>query len=356
MSKSISDTIYELRFPLTVLIILPHIPFLYKSDNSLLISIVNELFQQGICRIAVPTFFFISGYLFFRHLQRWDTSTYISKIKKRCKTLALPYMIWNTIPIILLILTHSKLFVYDYMEDHGWWRVFWDCNRYGYVPKYNFLSIEMYNSKPINFPFWYIRDLCVVMILSPIIWSFITGARMFGIVLLGIAMILNLWIPFEGFSINAFFYFTLGAFMRIYEIDFLALCKRWEFHSYIFSFIILLLKLYLSLNGHNAIVYNICHQIFALTGMVVVINITQRIKWKINDTLVQSSFFMYAMHALIASRLVKLTGKIIMPTSDVTSITLHLITTISTILLCVMTYLVLKKAFPKFLFFINGGR
>ena len=101
-----------LRFPLIVFVVYIHsfgkpIDF-YAIDFSNLTSIdCYNLFRISISHvlthIAVPMFFFISGFLFFNKLQEWNRTVYFGKLRKRIKTLLVPFIIWNTIKILLKV-------------------------------------------------------------------------------------------------------------------------------------------------------------------------------------------------------------------------------------------------------------
>lgn len=66
-------------------------------------DITRLMFSRGICEIAVPVFFLISGYLFFRGMENWNTSVWVNKIKRRIKTLLVPYILWNIISVMFFV-------------------------------------------------------------------------------------------------------------------------------------------------------------------------------------------------------------------------------------------------------------
>lgn len=102
-----SRVITSLRFPLIVMIIMFH---LYEPgaviDNSTTLHYVlaKILGADGIAKIAVPAFFLISGFLFFLNVNNWEKQVYVSKLKSRSKTLLLPYILWNALPILLIVI------------------------------------------------------------------------------------------------------------------------------------------------------------------------------------------------------------------------------------------------------------
>src|SRR5689334_20787058 len=55
---------------------------------------IEYFVSNGLGRFAVPLFFGISGYLFFRDI-RGDPRIFFFKFVKRLRTLAIPYLLWS---------------------------------------------------------------------------------------------------------------------------------------------------------------------------------------------------------------------------------------------------------------------
>ncbi len=71
---------------------------------------VSNLFSQILGRVAVPLFFFMSGYLFYYKVDNFDNSVYLYKLKKRFKSLLIPYLFWNTsFLVIYYICSHVPM-------------------------------------------------------------------------------------------------------------------------------------------------------------------------------------------------------------------------------------------------------
>lgn len=131
-----SRIIQVLRFPLALLVIFSHNNPLgiqtALSDNDLILYnqftgyyTFQHLVSNNLARIAVPLFFFFSGWLFFLklktlssiHSQKKNVTTYVfSKIKKNVFTILVPYIIWNLI-FVLMNFTVQELFA-DSIELH----------------------------------------------------------------------------------------------------------------------------------------------------------------------------------------------------------------------------------------------
>ncbi len=163
-----------LRFPLIVLVVYIHSnpecvisPWSYGMPFSFItmFTLTEVVIQKVIAAAAVPGFFFISGYLFFYKIDNYNLNTYRSKLSRRIWTLLIPYLLWNTLPVIyplLLFLFRGQPLTFSFAE---WLSSYWDTGG-----EYHF---------PANFPLWYVRDLMIACLITPVIWS-LTKRRVLG--------------------------------------------------------------------------------------------------------------------------------------------------------------------------------
>jgi len=108
MSKEVSYKISWVTFIGNILILLHHanLTNIYPDQA----TGYYALFMGFFSKIAIPAmswFFFISGYLFFRN---FDMSKLIGKWKSRIFSLLIPYLIWNTLSVILQMIKGEKYF------------------------------------------------------------------------------------------------------------------------------------------------------------------------------------------------------------------------------------------------------
>ena len=144
MSPDIQYKVFDwLRFPLIVGVVLIHSfgkPFDYEALDFYHLSGMDyyNLFRvsisQVLTHVCVPTFYFISGHLFFNGLEFWDKTRWIKKVKRRIKTLLVPFLIWNTISIIIalqgLLRREGWEGVHLFFIDNSYWHLYWDCNEW----------------------------------------------------------------------------------------------------------------------------------------------------------------------------------------------------------------------------------
>lgn len=150
---------------------------------------------------AVPLFFIISGFLFFTNFNKvgGTANFFISKIKKRMRTLILPYVIWCTLFIAEIFIIGSFVDLntdyFAYCRQESWW---------------NFLLYVYF--KPAAFHLWFVRDLFIVILCSPIIYLFIRYlpiyVQVIGLLLLGVFQ----FVPMVSWGL---FWFTIGAMFSI---------------------------------------------------------------------------------------------------------------------------------------------
>lgn len=171
MTQEISILIKALRMPLMVAVVFIHC-FIIDDPEMPVVTFVERLFSNILPSVAVPMFLFFSGYLFFtKDDGKFTFNGYLTKLKKRSRTLLLPYLIWNTLVII----------------------AFWAMHRFtpsAINPDFeniaNFTLPQLLNCYwkgsggfPIAYQFWFIRDLILFVIAAPLFF--------------GVAKKLNLW-------------------------------------------------------------------------------------------------------------------------------------------------------------------
>lgn len=186
--------INQVRFILMVLIVLLHSYTTSKTNPISVNWITQEYFSQVVARIAVPVYFYISGYLFFKNLKTIEN--WKNKIVKRIKTLLIPYLIWNIAYGIFLLIIPSSISI----------------NKEGNLSE-NFLNLfnSILISPAIN-PLWFIRDLFIIQLISILYVNLKNRYKHILIGLLFIAFLYSYTIPFTLLSSEGLLFFTLGAF------------------------------------------------------------------------------------------------------------------------------------------------
>ena len=361
-----SKTIAFLRFPLIVGVVLIHSEFsnlviggvkqLNVEDYPVFYN-VSYLFSDILAGISVPLFFFISGFLFFYRTEGFGTKTYLGKLKKRARTLLMPYVFWNLLMLLFYLAVQTFMpelmsgrnkLVADYTPSDWLW-AFWNTEMINHNN-----SLHQF---PFNYPFWFIRDLMVAIVISPLVYWWVKKLKLFGVALLGALWITGFWPNLPGLSITALFFFSAGAWFSIHKKNFvetLRPCFTWSVAAYILIVIILLwLKgsvewtSYLQAGG-------------ILAGIVCAITLSAHYldkgAWRASSFLAGSSFFVYAYHAMPLAFAIKILFKAVQPHSELIMLSLYFLSPALVIVIGLAIYFVLKHWLPALLVPMTGGR
>ena len=344
--NTLSEVITWLRFPLIFLIILLHSYSCVRLDGNheLYFKLIYPL-GLWIGETGVPGFFFISGFLFFL-----SKKNYIHKQSSRVRTLLIPYLLWNSI----LILLYLAAFVIGYpqdingknISDYGvidYLRLFWDRGSY-----------DNGNFVPILCPFWYIRNLFIMCLLSPLFYYLIRyGRELFLLIVAGwwLATYHNAFIP------QTVLFFSLGAYFSILKINPLQAVL-----NYRVLFLILFVLFAVADIGMHTIkgtTFNLqVHRlalIFNIPALLLLGN-TCVVKGYVNDWLSRSAFIVFAVHYPIVIVLRKMCVAKFTFANDVINFLLYMLCVGIVTAVCLLIYIFLDCYFPKTKKILSGNR
>lgn len=334
-----------LRFPLAVLVVCIHA---FNGHGNILIVSISQVLSQ----IAVPIFFAFSGYLFFTNLRQWNAHIWFIKVKKRFLSLCIPYLLWILIYVLwsnapLILHADNKI---QCLREIISIDIFWSS-------KVLYLDAGHIMSCPALVPMWFIRDLMVTILCSPLIYAFMrsgkrnktAGARRFMfLTVLFIVFILPTSEVIPGFNGDALFFFCIGSFFKLNDISFGD--RIWKYRKYLVLIAIVTFVL-----DSYGVYYNIdvgffIHPIWILSGMSSIINFCSLIYMKsktlvtcsITAWLAPSSFFIFASHMFILPYLRFFNN--------------YFIKVGLTILICTSLYFILKRFLPRTSMILNGRK
>lgn len=369
-----SNTIDLLRFVMACLVVMMHAAIGLKiseaSGTPLLCFNYLSLSEIGggkivyvtICRLlsqlAVPAFFFISGYFFFNKYREQSVDVYKAKIETRIKSIVIPYIVWN----VLLLCIAFVLGVFlqgvslsSIFESNGGLRVFWDCGRE--TTTANILGIDMPRDRcPIDGPLWFVRDLIMLSLISPVILLLIKYTAKIGLIVMSILMLLNIWLPFTFVTSVGFFFFWLGAFFQVNEVTIFSVNRNRMIIQHVLTALILVVAILVY--GHNDTADYYLYRLFTIFGIFslfdIALWIVRRYNIKPVRGLSECSFFMYAAHQGII--LIAIQKTIQHLPVDESPVIEWLLVSVITIGFFTITYYILKKYLPALLSVLTGGR
>jgi len=168
----------------------------------------QNCFMYGFCRVAVPIFFMISGYLFYSNIRNWKDC--LPKIKKRMRTLLVPYLLWNLL-FVLVFLALALLPVSKFVNNTQ----IVDNVRH-FIHHGDLLGIVsyLYWPQPVNIILWYVRDLFIFVLFTPLLYFILKNKKVAWATMLLLAAGT---IMFYNNTVNGLVFFVIGAYLSIHE-------------------------------------------------------------------------------------------------------------------------------------------
>lgn len=207
-----SDKLRILSFISIVLVIYIHT---YYSEGASMsgLNIIETFLGKGVCLVAVPLFFVISGYLFYLHCSNGIHSIW-PKMLKRVRTLLVPYLIMNTLAILFYVILNLLVDNIPFLGSVVNFRILNDIHQESWYQ----ILINFYWLNPVAFQLWFIRDLIVVIVFTPVIYLILRQAvrNVYGIVGFLILEILLIYLSSYIHYFSAAFWFIAGGFIAMH--------------------------------------------------------------------------------------------------------------------------------------------
>lgn len=216
MTQWLSDKIRFMSFLMMVMIVILHANLMrYTTGIS---HDIQVLITEGITRVAVPAFFFISGFLLMYKFKGNPKSFFISKIISRIKSLFIPFVIWSLIGLgLVYVIETMDIIPYNL------------TNRHEFTLKSILTEIFVYPT--ICFQLWFIRDLFLLVLLSPAIYCIIYIMR-YDWLIIGL-LLSTLTYSIGILSYDGIYFFGAGMYVSLYHKEWMNL--RWNNHKIILA-------------------------------------------------------------------------------------------------------------------------
>ena len=286
-----SQTIEWLRFPLAILVVLLHAGAVGMNSNLEVYHTLSVLTTGGVCRIAVPCFFLISGYLFFRDMKEWNKARWKEKLIRRIHSLFIPYIIWN-------LIAFAAFFIYSYVRaklgslDLSF---FEEEKAVYFSPDFWHILWDWYDGMPIDYPLWFVRDLILFTICTPLIYLFWKYLKVYGLLILAIILFIPLSVG------KGILFYSFGAWIGINGRDLTESFYPYRWVALLVTIFVLTLlpNYYQRQDGLLSIFQNV----FLVSGCICVISFASVGVSKgiltFSPFLVRSSFFIFASHGIL---------------------------------------------------------
>ena len=211
MTKALSNKFANMALLCAVLVVSIHIG---RNDSvGSAAWFFGQIVSSGVAGIAIPFFFFASGFFLAAHGH--EPGWWPREVKKRSRTLLLPFVVWN----VLFLLYSNGIQLLSNIVAHA------PLSRDLLTPSpLSIFGFDIFTS-PALFVLWYVRSLFLLVLVSPCIFWLLRrlGWKVLLVFFLIYALIVpgdddgsvRMMLPFKWtFSLLGLFYFSLGAWVR----------------------------------------------------------------------------------------------------------------------------------------------
>lgn len=334
-------------------------PFTIVDEQITVNSFIQYLFSNGLFRFFIPMLFSISGYLY----AAYDERPYSASIKKRVRTILLPYLIWSAVGLIFTYVIEWSSYgrgiveTTHLMEFSGHRILIHDYKWYELLVRWILL--------PVSYQLWFLRVLFIYNLVYPAIrWCVTKHAPVFFLMagLFWLSQIQFLLLEGEGL-----FFFSLGIWVQKKNFN---ISKPGKWLNPLFWGIMFLLlaiiKTLLAYKGFkmmgNAVfpLLLVLHKLAVLSGFISAWFGTDRlVKWCMEKRwfiwLSTFSFIIYGLHAPLVAYSINALFPLLQNIWEYRLIT-YLLLPLGLLIFCVGTGVILRNLLPKFYVLSTGGR
>ena len=267
------EVMRRVRLPLIILVTYAHSYGAIRGGYSLLGSgwdayeVLKLMISQTLVKVAVPAFFVMSGYLYFANVEKLTKEVYWQKLKRRVKTLLIPYIVWN----LLMALKLQEISLATFIA-------------------------------PANMPLWFLRDLIMVSMVTPILYIGVKRLGWWLALILVPIYLTGVWAVQPDVNPYAICFFTFGAMLSIRKMDLVEACGRYAWQACALSMILGIAMML----TYGSEVYMILMLGFRITSVVALFGMARFAHWgQTTLCLTQlrfgagASYFIYLAHYVL---------------------------------------------------------
>jgi len=174
--------------------------YLGRTAQSALLYRIEHWVGEIISQIAVPGFFMISSYLFYRNFS-WEKLG--RKWNSRIKSILVPFISWNFIYYMCYVIGSRLPWMTDVVGK-------------GTIPFNLPTAVDAVLNYTYNYVFWYLYQLILLILLTPVIYLLLKQ------IYPGVIFIVCLWgllfmgVQLPQLNLDALIYYTIAAFLALH--------------------------------------------------------------------------------------------------------------------------------------------
>ena len=343
-----SHTIGLLRWVLMALIVVIHTDLVADTGCTNTVYAILYQWAGNVVWLASPLFFLMSGYLFVASDNGFTWRTFSEKCQRRLKTWLIPYLLWNTLFLLFYGLVGLVL-----PSILGEIPPLQEMTLTDILKAYCCIRGEGFNSGPIDWPLWFLRDLMVIALFTPLYVAFIRCHK----ATILIPLLLGC-IPHQlGFESEIAF-FMIGIWLNIWVPSLSQLLRKpvwWSLPLYLAASILVTVSVPIPAWSIATFTF-----IRNLSGMLLIAQICHRVINRHSSTdwraMSEPVFFVFAFHFMITRPLTKLSANWLMAHNarSLAFSMVHLLNAILTIVITVLIYKLLRRLTPTICNWLSG--
>jgi fucose 4-O-acetylase-like acetyltransferase len=334
-------------------------PFTTVNEQLTFTSFIQYFLSNGIFRFFIPMLFSISGYLYASH----DDRPYKVSIRKRLRTILLPYLIWSAVGLIFTYTIELSSYGRGIVETT-------------HLMELNNHRILLHNYKwyellarwillPVPYQLWFLRVLFFYNLIYPAIrWCVLRHTKVFFFLVVIFWLSEFQFILFEG---EGLLFFSLGIWVQKRNFN-LSKPNKWLNPLPWGSVFVILaaVKTILAFEGFKIIgdsvfpILLILHKMVVLSGFITAwFGSDKLVKWCMEKRwfvwLSTFSFIIYVLHAPLVAYAINAIFPLVQNIYEFRLIT-YLLLPLGLMIFCVGIGVLLRNLLPKFYVLATGGR
>lgn len=345
--KQFCNQIFWITFLFSILVIWVHSfngELFLGAEAAVRVNRLEGFLGNDLGQIAVPGFFMVSSYLFYRSFQ-W--SKLASKWKSRARTILVPYLLWN----FLYFAGYGAVTRLPVMEGLV------GKPPVPFTPESLVDALVNYTYNPV---FWYLYQLILLIALAPIIYPVfkhaVTGAAALGL------MAFALWkgwdLPY--LNMDALFYYGTAAYISIHRSTWGGFAEKRPGGSQRLwgGAVLAVILCFLALGGRPGSILlgtpllTVLRRLWGVCGfwfLLGAVPLPPAREW------MKHNFFLYAIHFAWV-RLFNKAGALLFPASPAAALAVYLVMPLVMVVISTLLVKVLRSMLPGLYRLLSGGR
>lgn len=288
------NKIYWFTFAFSILVVWVHSYnselFLGITDAAAMVYKIEHWLGGYIAQIAVPGFFMLSAYLFYRNftwkklLEKWDS---------RIHSLLVPFILWNALYYLGYVIASRIPFVTGVVGK-------------GLIPFDLMTAADALLHYTYNYVFWYLYQLILLVLLAPVIYGALRNRYLGAAVILGIGVALWRGGSLPPLNLDALFYYAVAAYAAIHGRSKIETWSREAGFLGLFLVAIAVVMRYLLMKNGMAVMAAVAFRLLVPAALWLMVDEKKLPEAK---TWMKHNFFLYAIHFAVV-RLINKTAAV----------------------------------------------